>query len=222
MENLKAVAGFLMMLSGILCALSILISLLRMFTTEEGENYKIKIKNSIVAFTLVSSICVFINLFSGYFDTAEMGIGTTDKEIGMLGDSAVISDKDVDEREIIIINNIKYVVTDRNVNIAKNNDTGEITFIDPLRDSGIKTFFNIVINEKVEGTYDVLRLYSESQDFYKGYFATVRFYRKHTDELENKYNQNKSNINAYCTFNNSTDTSDNAGSLISSNGSNID
>lgn len=211
MENLKSIAGFLTIISGIVCTVSILICLIKMLTTEDSSTYKSKIKNSLIALVLISSICVFINVFGNYFNTSEMGIGKTNKEIGMLGDSSLVSDKDIQEREIVVINNIKYVVTDRNVKLHKRTGDGKIL-------QGVGT----PPNDQYLGEYDILRLYSESQDFYKGYFAEKKFYRKHTDELESKYNQNKSNVKAYCTFNKSIDTSDNAGSLISPDGSNID
>ena len=103
-----------------------------------------------------------INIPKSYFGSP-VGIadeGTSDITF------AKIEDKDCQGREVVNINGKRYVVTDNNKEIAALTDN------EPLREA-----FGIYSSAKVVKNVSYLRPFNDCQDFWKGYYAKIEYYR---------------------------------------------
>ena len=129
MEYAKEIVGFLQWIAGILCVVSILVSIFKMVTEEDSRGtYIIRIKHSLIALVLIFTINIIINLVPTYFANSNIGIGKIDKNNKALMISDSVEDKDSQKREIVYIAGQKCVVTDVNQELFYKKNGDDITF----------------------------------------------------------------------------------------------
>lgn len=119
-------------------------------------------KNTIIASVLITIALTFIEIPKTYFgETAKIADeGTADPTF------AKIEDKDAQNREVVTINGKRYVVTDTEETIAALTD-----------DEALHDAFGLYSSDKVVENVCYLRPFGDCQDFWKGYFANIDYYR---------------------------------------------
>lgn len=129
----------------------------------DGKARYIKLaKNTVIASILITLSLTLLDIPKDYFGTP---IGIADEEIGEVT-FAKIEDKDCQNREVVTINGKRFVVTDTNKKI--------VAFAD---DEALYEEFGICITDKIVENVCYLRPFSDCQDFWKGYYAKVEYYR---------------------------------------------
>ena len=125
-------------------------------------------KHLIIATILITSSLTIVNIPKYYFGTT---VEITD---GKLSDMTFdkIEDKDCQNRETINIDGKRYVVTDEGVTLCAVDEEGRFS-ISTTTPAGIETGFG---KYKLKNC-SILRLFSESQGTFKGFFADVKYYR---------------------------------------------
>lgn len=175
MEDINDIARFLIIISGVLCAIAFFILLIKSIVNgNETENYKKKMRNCVIAFALIITVPQIINVVQGYFVTSEIGIGKIPEEISIdtkKGDIS-LNDKDRDGREIVIYQGIKYVVYERCVELYYRTVGDTVEFkTNSVNNVGWTKFDNIRV--------DVLKKYSDCQGLLHGFNASTMGARIH-------------------------------------------
>jgi len=131
----------------------------------EGKAKYIKLaKNTVIASILITLSLTLLEIPKDFFGSP---IGIADEGIGNVT-FAKIEDKDCQNREVVTINGRRYVVTDTNVKLGALTDTSELAVV---------TNFGFYTEEYTINNISSLRLFSDCQDFWKGYYAKVEYYR---------------------------------------------
>lgn len=125
-------------------------------------------KHLIIATVLISVSLTLVEIPKYYFGRT---VEITDGQVtGMTFDK--IEDKDCQDRETVNIDGKRYVVTDEGVTLYAIEKDG-VFMRATSTTSGIDTSFG---KYKLENC-SILRLFSESQGTFKGYFADIKYYR---------------------------------------------
>ncbi|MBR0491558.1 MAG: hypothetical protein IJJ82_05900 [Clostridia bacterium] len=120
-------------------------------------------KNTIIASVLITLALTFIEIPKDYFG------GTVQIADEGLGDPtfAKIEDKDAQNREVVTINGRRYVVT----------DTGKTITSTQSIDGSLKQGVGLYGASKTIKNVSFLRPFGDCQDFWKGFYASIDYYR---------------------------------------------
>lgn len=213
------IKNFLLTFSGIICAITILICLFKgVMNSDEMPKYIQKIKNSLIALILILTVTNIVNIIKTYFLSSEIGIGKTNNSFNTISDSLKTNDTDKLGREVVFINNEKYVVTNRNEDLYIGVDSYAVS--SNLFDH---TVSNILGYEKTNLKVDVLKKFGECQDkpMYGGFSKAVYYrlskaeYGKKAGIKDGKVNneENRVPIDGYAKINSQGD-SENMGLIL--------
>lgn len=137
--------------------------MIKMGTNPDNKVRYIKLaKHTIIASVLIVLSLTLLEIPRNYFGDA---MGVTDDTTSDIT-FAKIEDKDCQNREVITINGKRYVVTDSNKKIAALTD-----------DESLHEAFGLYSTGKVVENVSFLRPFSDCQDFWKGYYADIKYYR---------------------------------------------
>lgn len=140
-----------------------LVFVIKMGVDPDGKARYIKLaKNTVIASILITLSLTLLEIPKDYFGSP---VGIADEEVGEVT-FAKIEDKDCQNREVVTINGKRYVVTDRNKKIAALTD-----------DESLREAFGLYSTGKVVENVCYLRPFSDCQDFWKGYYADIDYYR---------------------------------------------
>lgn len=140
-----------------------LVFMIKMGVDPDGKARYIKLaKNTVIASILITLSLTLLEIPKDYFGNP---VGIADEEVGEVT-FAKIEDKDCQNREVVTINGKRYVVTDRNKKIAALTD-----------DESLREAFGLYSTGKVVENVCYLRPFSDCQDFWKGYYAHIEYYR---------------------------------------------
>lgn len=216
MANLKDIVSFLMIFSGIICAVSIFISLTKiLLNSDDSIVYVKRIKNSLVALVLVLTIVNIVNVTQRYFSSvsdSDFGIGkiSPNIEIATIDDTFKDSSKDKDGREVVFINNYKFVVMNtKQVYISEWNNGFQVG---TLSNKQIISGYALDNNLYLTNIYvDELTSFIDGQGFWGGRTSDIKALRVHLDE----YDSNKDReVDEYTKPFDEKGNSKNAGVLI--------
>lgn len=216
MDNLKDIVSFLMIFSGVICATSILISLAKiLLNSDDSIVYVKRIKNSLVALVLVLTVVNIVNVTQRYFSSisdSDFGIGkiSQDIEIATIDDTFKDSSKDKDGREVVFINNYKFVVMNtKQIYISEWNNGFQVG---TLSNTQIISGYALDNNLYLTNIYvDELVSFIDGQGFWGGRTSEIKALRVHLDEYDN--NKNK-DVDEYTKPFDESGNSQNAGTLI--------
>lgn len=120
-------------------------------------------KNTIIASVLITLALTFIEIPKDYFgesvQIADEGLGDPT--------FAKIEDKDAQNREVVTINGRRYVVTDSNKTLSS----------EGWVDGKLRQAVGLSASSKNIKNVSFLRPFSDCQDFFKGYYASIDYYR---------------------------------------------
>lgn len=141
-----------------------LVFMIKMAIEPDSKAKYIKLaKNTIIASILITLALTFIEIPKDYFgesvQIADEGLGDPT--------FAKIEDKDAQNREIVTINGRRYVVTDSGKTLSS---TG-------WADGKLRQAVGLYGNSTTVENVSFLRLFSDCQDFFKGYYASIDYYR---------------------------------------------
>lgn len=171
-----------------------------MATEPDNKAKYIKLaKNTIIASVLITLSLSIIDIPKNYFGSILEIADNTTSDITF----SKIEDKDCQGREVVIIAGKRYVVTDTGKKLAALTD-----------DEPLHYAFGIYSEGKVVENVSYLRLFNECQDFWKGYYADIAYYRDadgyifpttytYQEYIYNKEQAEKNNLNSNENNNNS-------------------
>ncbi len=140
-----------------------LIFMIKMGIDPDGKARYIKLaRNTIIASILITLSLTLLEIPKTYFGSQ---IGVADEGTSDITFSK-IEDKDCQNREVVSINGKRYVVTDSNKKIAALTDN-----------ESLHEAFGVYSTGKVVENVSYLRPFSDCQDFWKGYYAKIEYYR---------------------------------------------
>lgn len=214
MANLKDVAQYLIILSGIACTMSILISLVKLLlNSDDSPIYYKRIKNSLIALILILTIVNIVNLTQKYFSSAfqgsDFGIGKINPniEVATIDDTFKDNSKDVDGREVVFINNYKFVVVrTKSMYISEWKGYFYVGTLGTFESRNGYYLTNILVDELVP--------FADAQGFWKGTQSEIKALRLHKVEYESNTNKNPDD---YTKPFDSKGNSNNVGKLVINN-----
>ena len=119
-------------------------------------------KHTIIASILITVSLSLIDIPKKYFGSQVKIVDEGKSEITF----SKIEDKDCQNREVVTINGKRYVVTDTEKTIAALTD-----------EESLREAFGLYSTGKVVENISYLRPFSDCQDFWKGYYADIEYYR---------------------------------------------
>ena len=139
--------------------------MIKMGVDPDNKSRYIKLaKNTIIASVLITLSLTLLEIPKDYFGSP---IGIADETTSDIT-FAKIEDKDCQGREVVNIDGKRYVVTDTGMKL------GALTDNDSLDNVTTMGFYD---TGKVVENVSFLRLFSECQGTFKGYFADISYYR---------------------------------------------
>lgn len=139
--------------------------MIKMGVDPDNKSRYIKLaKNTIIASVLITLSLTLLEIPKDYFGSP---IGIADETTSDIT-FAKIEDKDCQGREVVNIDGKRYVVTDTGMKL------GALTDNDSLDNVSTMGFYD---TGKVVENVSFLRLFSECQGTFKGYFADISYYR---------------------------------------------
>ena len=149
----------------IMATIAFIVCVIKIVVEPDNKHRQIKIiKNILTAYVLVILTFSIIEIPKYYYGT---NIGITDSEFAEMT-FADIRDKDVQGRETININGKWYVITDTNEKLGALTGDSKLSVV---------TNFGMYSTGCVVENVSVLRKFSESQGFFKGYYAEIHYFR---------------------------------------------
>lgn len=192
MDTLSNIISSLKAIGISIAGISFIILMIKIAVEPEMKAKYLKLtKHLLIATILVSVSLSLVNIPKAYYGdkVAIVDEKETKSTVGEL------KDKDCQGRETLNINGKWYVVTDWGKKIAGINDNDSLDDV---------SFVGIYSEGKVVNNVCFLRLFSESQGTFKGYFADVKYYRDSDgfifsrdctypeyQRLKNEYNEKK-------------------------------
>ncbi len=146
-----------------IAGVTFIILMIKVGTDPDNKAKYLKLaKHVIIATILITLSLTLVEIPKYYFGST---VEITD---GQLADMTIdkIEDKDCQGREVVTINGKRYVVTDTNKKIAALTD-----------DEALHDAFGLYSTAKVVENVSYLRPFGDCQDFWKGYYADIEYYR---------------------------------------------
>lgn len=165
METLKEIIKMLIILSISIASITFIIFMVKIvIEPEEKRKYIRQTKNLIIAVVLIT-VSLSLTQIPTYYYGSVIEIVSNETSETTIGE---LKDIDVQGRETVNIDGKWYVVTDTNKTIGAltANDT-----LDNISSVGVYDTGKVIEN------ISFLRLFSESQGTFKGYFAEIKYYR---------------------------------------------
>ena len=165
METLKSIISSLKILGISIAVITFIVLMIKIAIEPEMKAKYIKLtKHLLIATVLITVSLSIAEIPQHYYGSKIEIIDNIESEMTI----AELKDKDCQGRETINIDGKWYVVTDSNKTI------GALTENDSL--DNVSTF-GIYSTGKVVENVSFLRLFSECQGTFKGYFADIKYYR---------------------------------------------
>ena len=165
METLKLIISSLKILGISIAVITFIVLMIKIAIEPEMKAKYIKLtKHLLIATVLITVSLSIAEIPQHYYGSKIEIIDNIESEMTI----AELKDKDCQGRETINIDGKWYVVTDSNKTI------GALTENDSL--DNVSTF-GIYSTGKVVENVSFLRLFSECQGTFKGYFADIKYYR---------------------------------------------
>ena len=165
METLKAIINVLKIIGVSIAGITFIVFMIKIAIEPEYKEKYIKYtKHLLMATVLITLSFSLIDIPKKYYgDNMQIVDETVSKTT-----IAELKDKDCQNRETINIDGKWYVVTDTNMKIGALTDNDSLDNV---------TSFGLYSTGKVVENVSFLRLFSESQGTFKGYFADIKYYR---------------------------------------------
>lgn len=175
-ETLKEIINILRNIGIGISGITFVILMVKMTTEPENKLKYIKLSKHLLIATIFITLALSLieipkNYYGNNVEIVESQLTETTIE--------KIKDKDCQGRECVYIDQRWFVVTDENVKIVTTNEKQFYIYTEPKNMYGIE-----VEPEKYLDTYhelnnvDALRLFSECQGNFKGYFSEIHYYRE--------------------------------------------
>ena len=167
MEMLKKIIGVLKIISISIAGIGFAILMIRIAVEPEYKSKYIKYtKHLLIAIVLITVSLSLVEIPKHYYGSKIEIVDDTKSTTTI----AELLDKDCQGRETINVDGKWYVVTDTDWTLY--NYYGQTNTV-PMS----KAYSTNVLSTKALENVDVLRLYSECQGTFKGYFADIAYYR---------------------------------------------
>ncbi len=168
METLKSIISNLKIIGISIAGITFIILMIKIATESEMKLKYIKLtKHLLIATVLITVSLSIAEIPKHYYGSTIEIVDNQETETTI----AELKDKDCQERETVNIDGKWYVVTDKNWTLY--NDYGQVNSPLPMSRSYRLNIYATVALKNV----DVLRLFSECQGTFKGYFADIKYYR---------------------------------------------
>ena len=165
METLQSIVSSLKILGISIAGITFIILMIKIAIEPEMKVRYIKLTKHLLIATVLITVSLSIADIPKYYYGSTIEI-VDDKETETT--VAELKDKDCQGRETLNIDGKWYVVTDSNKKI------GALTENDSLDDV---SFFGFYDSGKVVNNVSFLKLFSECQGTFKGFFADIKYYR---------------------------------------------
>ena len=163
MDTLKEIIITLRNIGIGIAGVTFIILLIKMSIEPDEKSKYIKLtKHLLIATILITISFSLVDIPKMYFgSTVEIvDEGASDMTIEK------VEDKDCQDREVVNLGGERYVVTDTGKKLAALTD-----------DEPLHYAFGLYSEGKVVDNVSYLRLFNECQDFWKGYYADIQYYR---------------------------------------------
>ena len=165
METLKEIINALKIIGISMAGITFIIFMIKIATEPEMKSKYLKLtKHLLIATILITVSLSLVEIPKHYYGSVVSIVDNAEAEATI----AELKDKDCQGRETINIDGKWYVVTDTGMKL------GALTEGDSLDNVTTNGFYD---TGKVVENVSFLRLFSESQGTFKGYFADVIYYR---------------------------------------------
>ena len=165
METLREIINILKIVGISVAGITFVVFMIKIAISPEEKGRYIKYtKHLLVATILITISLSLVDIPKHYYGSV---VEIVDNEVSETT-IAEIKDRDCQNRETIKLDGKWYVVTDNKRRITANSDNDEFYDVTP-------TLF--VDEERLLENIEFIRLFSECQGTFKGYFAKVWYYR---------------------------------------------
>lgn len=162
-ETLQEIIKILRTIGITIGGIAFIIIMIKMGTDPDNKLKYIKLaKHTIIACILITLSLSLVNIPKEYFGEQVKMVDEESQEATF----SKIEDKDCKNREVVNINGKRYVVTDNDKKIAALKD-----------EESLHEAFGLYSTGKVVENVSYLRPFSDCQDFWKGYYADIEYYR---------------------------------------------
>ncbi len=165
METLKKIINALKIIGISLAGVAFIMLMIKTATDPECKSKYLKLTKHLLMATILITVSVSLVEIPKHYYGSQVAIVDNEKSATTI---AELKDKDCQGRETINIDGKWYVVTDTGMKI------GGLTDNDSLDNVTTVGFYDI---GKVVENVSFLRLFSECQGTFKGYFADIIYYR---------------------------------------------
>lgn len=165
METLKEIINTLKIIGISMAGITFIVFMIKIATEPEMKSKYLKLTKHLLMATILITVSLSLVELPKHYYGGSVTIVDNEKSETTI---AELKDKDCQGRETVNINGKWYVVTDTNMKI------GALTDNDTLDNVTTIGFYS---TGKVVENVSFLRLFSESQGTFKGYFADIVYYR---------------------------------------------
>ena len=168
METLKEIINTLKIIGISMAGITFVVFMIKIATEPEMKSKYLKLtKHLLIATILITVSFSLVEIPKHYYGSSVTIVDNKETEATI----AELKDKDCQGRETLNVDGKWYVVTDSDWTLY--NYYGMVDSYSPMSKSYALNIYSTVALENV----DVLRLFSECQGTFKGYFADIDYYR---------------------------------------------
>lgn len=168
MGTLKEIIDTLKIIGISVAGIRFVVFMIKIATEPEMKAKYLKLTKHLLMATILITVSLSLVEIPKYYYGSKIAIVDNEQSATTIEE---LKDKDCQGRETVNVDGKWYVVTDNNWTLY--NYYGLKDSISPMSKSYALNIYSTVALENV----DVLRLFSESQGTFKGYFAEIEYYR---------------------------------------------
>ena len=169
METLKEIISALKIIGISMAGITFVVFMIKIATEPEMKSKYLKLtKHLLIATILITTSLSLVEIPKHYYGSTVSIVDNEEAEATI----AELKDKDCQGRETINIDGKWYVVTDRGWNIESLTDDGVF-----VRKYQTLSGYEYTLGKYEIDNVSVLRLFSECQGTFKGFFADIAYYR---------------------------------------------
>lgn len=168
MGILKEIIDTLKIIGISVAGITFVVFMIKIATEPEMKAKYLKLTKHLLMATILITVSLSLVEIPKYYYGSKIAIVDNEQSATTIEE---LKDKDCQGRETVKVDGKWYVVTDNNWTLY--NYYGLKDSISPMSKSYALNIYSTVALENV----DVLRLFSESQGTFKGYFAEIEYYR---------------------------------------------
>lgn len=168
METLKEIINTLKIIGISMAGITFVVFMIKIATEPEMKSKYLKLTKHLLIATIFITVSLSLIEIPKHYYGSQVAIVDNEQSATTIEE---LKDKDCQGRETLNVDGKWYVVTDSGWTLY--NYYGMVDSFSPMSKSYALNIYSTVALENV----DVLRLFSECQGTFKGYFANIEYYR---------------------------------------------